>query len=159
MRLSTRGRYAVMAMVDLAQTGGSAPVALADIAERQEISPSYLEQLFRKLRKAGLVGSVRGPHGGYRLARPAGETRVADIILAVDEPVHATRCKPGSGSGCKRDASRCLTHDLWAELGNQIHLFLSSVTLADVCDRRVLGTSGLAWLPRNCDRGEGLRAP
>ena len=147
MRLSTKGRYAVMAMVDLAQMGDAVPVALADIAGRQEISPSYLEQLFGKLRRAGLLRSVRGPGGGYALARPAAETRIADIILAVDEPVRATRCRPGSATGCKSDASRCLTHDLWAELGNQIHLFLSSVTLADVCDRRVLGTSGPAFLP------------
>lgn len=142
MRLGTKGRYAVMAMVDLAQAGAG-PVALADIAERQEISLSYLEQLFGKLRKAGLVGSVRGPGGGYYLTRSADETRIADVILAVDEPMRATRCHPGSASGCKRDASRCLTHDLWAELGHQIHLFLSSVTLGDVCDRRVLGISGL----------------
>lgn len=158
MRLSTKGRYAVMAMVDLAQAGGAAPVALGEIAERQEISPSYLEQLFRRLRQAGLIGSVRGPGGGYALVRPAHETRIADIILAVDEPVRATRCKPGSGSGCKSDASRCLTHDLWAELGNQIHLFLSSVTLADVCDRRVLGTSGLLYPPRRPAPADESRA-
>ncbi len=159
MRLSTKGRYATMAMVDLAKAGGGAPVALADIAGRQEISIAYLEQLFRKLRVAGLVASVRGPGGGYRLTRPADDTRIADIILAVDEPVRATRCKPGSGSGCKSDASRCLTHDLWAELGNQIHLFLSSVTLADVCDRRVLGASGAMFAAaaarRAADAGRG----
>jgi Rrf2 family transcriptional regulator, iron-sulfur cluster assembly transcription factor len=144
MRLSTRGRYAVMAMVDLAKHGAGGPVCLAEIAERQEISLSYLEQLFAKLRKSGLVKSVRGPGGGYLLAFPAEETRIADIILAVDEPIHATRCSPGSPAGCKSDRSRCLTHDLWEELGNQIHLFLSSVSLADVCERRVLGAAGRA---------------
>jgi Rrf2 family iron-sulfur cluster assembly transcriptional regulator len=144
MRLSTRGRYAVMAMVDLAKHSAGRPVCLGEIAERQEISLSYLEQLFAKLRKTGLVKSVRGPGGGYLLAFPAGETRIADIILAVDEPIRATRCSPGSPAGCKLDKSRCLTHDLWEELGNQIHLFLSSVSLADVCERRVLGAAGRA---------------
>src|ERR1700757_374619 len=145
MRLSTKGRYAVMAMVDLAQHSGGAPVSLAEIAERQEISLSYLEQLFAMLRKNGLVKSVRGPGGGYLLAHDRRETRIADIILAVDEPIRATRCPPGAASGCRGDRSRCLTHDLWEELGNQIHLYLSSVSLADVCERRVLGTSGRAY--------------
>ena len=143
MRLSTKGRYAVMAMVDLAMNTDGRPVALAEIADRQEISLSYLEQLFSKLRKGNLVNSVRGPGGGYLLARTAEELRIADIIMAVDEPVRATRCKPNSSAGCKSDASRCLTHDLWEELGHQIHLYLSSVSLRDVCERRVLGTSAL----------------
>jgi Rrf2 family transcriptional regulator, iron-sulfur cluster assembly transcription factor len=142
MRLSTKGRYAVMAMADLAEHGGGAPVTLADIAERQEISLSYLEQLFAMLRKSGLVKSVRGPGGGYLLAHDRSETRIADIILAVDEPIRATRCAPGAPVGCRGNRTRCLTHDLWEELGNQIHLFLSSVSLADVCDHHVLGTSG-----------------
>lgn len=142
MRLSTRGRYAVMAMVDLAVHSAGKPVALAEIAQRQEISLSYLEQLFARLRRAGLVGAVRGPGGGYRLAFPAGETRIADIILAVDEPIRATRCQLGSPRGCLQGRGRCLTHDLWEELGNQIHLFLSSVTLADVVGKRLLGRSG-----------------
>lgn len=141
MKLSTKGRYAVMAMVDLASTSKGQPVALSDIAERQEISLSYLEQLFAKLRRGGLVKSVRGPGGGYLLAHPVEETRISDVILAVDEPIRATRCAPGSPTGCRANKSRCLTHDLWEELGNQIHLYLSSVTLADVCGRRVLGTS------------------
>ena len=141
MKLSTKGRYAVMAMVDLARQSAGKPIALAEIAQRQEISLSYLEQLFAKLRRAGLVGSVRGPGGGYMLARPADETRISDIILAVDEPIRATRCHPSSAAGCKSDKSRCLTHDLWEELGNQIHLYLSSVSLDDVVNRRVLGTS------------------
>jgi Rrf2 family iron-sulfur cluster assembly transcriptional regulator len=143
VKLSTKGRYAVMAMVDLASNSKGQPVALADIAERQEISLSYLEQLFAKLRKGGLVKSVRGPGGGYLLAYPLAESRISDIILAVDEPIRATRCAPGSPAGCRSNKSRCLTHDLWEELGNQIHLYLSSVTLADICSRRILGTSGV----------------
>jgi len=140
MRLSTKGRYAVMAMADLAgNEAGGKPVALADIAERQDISLSYLEQLFAKLRRGGLVSSVRGPGGGYRLSRPSGDLRIADIIVAVDEPIAATRCKPGSSKGCTKTGARCVTHDLWEELGQQIHVFLSSVSLADVVERRVLG--------------------
>ena len=147
MKLSTKGRYAVMALVDLAASSQGKPVSLADIAERQEISLSYLEQLFAKLRRGSLVKSVRGPGGGYLLAHSPAETRVSDIILAVDEPIRATRCTPGQPFGCRSNKSRCMTHDLWEELGNQIYLYLSSVTLADVVERRVLGTSGL--YPRN----------
>jgi Rrf2 family transcriptional regulator, iron-sulfur cluster assembly transcription factor len=149
MRLSTKGRYAVMAMADLAGHAPasneksshekSKPVALADIAERQDISLSYLEQLFAKLRRGGLVTSVRGPGGGYRLARPSAELRIADIIVAVDEPIAATRCRPNGSKGCTKTGARCVTHDLWEELGQQIHVFLSSVSLADVVERRVLG--------------------
>lgn len=152
MRLSTKGRYAVMAMVDLACRSNGKPVALADIAERQEISLSYLEQLFAKLRKGGLVKSVRGPGGGYLLAREAEVTRISDIILAVDEPIRATRCQSGSPEGCRSNKSRCLTHDLWEELGHQIHLYLSAVSLADVRERRVLGTSGIR---RDADQADG----
>ena len=148
MRLSTKGRYAVMAMADLAAHSVPSephqqpkPVALADIAERQDISLSYLEQLFAKLRRGGLVTSVRGPGGGYRLARPSGELRIADIIVAVDEPITATRCSPNGSKGCTKTGARCVTHDLWEELGQQIHVFLSSVSLADVVERRVLGRS------------------
>lgn len=143
MRLSTKGRYAVMAMVDLAKYGNGSPVALSEIAERQEISLSYLEQLFAKLRRAELVNSVRGPGGGYVLARAADETRIADIILAVDEPIRATRCSLGSAVGCAGNKGRCLTHDLWEELSNLIHLFFNSITLTDVVDRRLLGKSGV----------------
>jgi Rrf2 family transcriptional regulator, iron-sulfur cluster assembly transcription factor len=140
MRLSTKGRYAVMAMADLAaNTAEAKPVALADIAERQDISLSYLEQLFAKLRRGGLVTSVRGPGGGYRLSRSSNDLRIADIIVAVDEPMAATRCKPGSSKGCTKTGARCVTHDLWEELGHQIHVFLSSVSLADVVEKRVLG--------------------
>lgn len=149
MKLSTKGRYAVMAMADLAYHSRGKPVALAEVADRQEISLSYLEQLFGKLRRGGLVSSVRGPGGGYLLAREPQQMRIADIILAVDEPIKATRCTPGSPRGCHSHKGRCLTHDLWEELGNQIYLYLSSVTLSDVCERRVLGTSRLKFeLPR-----------
>ena len=142
MKLSTKGRYAVMAMVDLASHSDGKPVSLAEISERQEISLPYLEQLFAKLRRGGLVKSVRGPGGGYLLAYDRDATRIADIILAVDEPIRATRCTPGAPVGCRGNRTRCQTHDLWEELGHQIHLYLSSVSLADVCERRVLGTSG-----------------
>ena len=137
MKLSTKGRYAVMAMVDLARHAQAKPVSLSDIATRQEISLSYLEQLFARLRRAGLVKSVRGPGGGYRLARASAETRVSEIILAVDEPISATRCTEMGHTGCRADRSKCLTHDLWEELGHQIHAFLSSVTLLDVLERRL----------------------
>ena len=145
MKLSTKGRYAVMAMVDLAKHESNKPISLADIADRQEISLSYLEQLFGRLRKGGLVKSVRGPGGGYMLSRTPSHVRISDIILAVEEPIKATRCKTESSVGCTGAKSRCLTHDLWAELGNQIYLFLSSISLADVCESRVLGSSGEFW--------------
>ncbi len=143
MRLSTKGRYAVMALTDLSRHSNGKPIALADVATRQEISLSYLEQLFGKLRKNGLVKSVRGPGGGYLLSRPPAETRISDIIMAVEEPIKATRCRDDSAAGCQNDKGRCLTHDLWRELGNHIFLYLSSISLADICERRVLGTSGL----------------
>src|SRR5690349_2890480 len=148
MQLSTRGRYAVMAMVDLASRDPvvclANPVCLADIAERQQLSQSYLEQLFAKLRHADLVSSARGPGGGYRLARPAGQIAIADIVAAVDEPVIATRCGTGS-DGCLVSTDggsgheRCQTHDLWMELARQITLFLGAITLADVVLGRVAG--------------------
>ena len=156
MKLSTKGRYAVMAMVDLACHSNGDPVALAEIADRQEISLSYLEQLFAKLRRGGLVRSVRGPGGGYLLAHDRDQTRIADIIVAVDEPIRAIRCTPGLSVGCRGDRSRCLTHDLWEELSNQIHLYLSSVSLGDVCQKRVLGTSGI--VQRDAYRAHGASA-
>ena len=131
-----------MAMVDIAAHTEGKPIALADVAERQEISLSYLEQLFGKLRRGGLVKSVRGPGGGYLLARTASDTRISDIIMSVDEPISTTRCTPGSPAGCKSNKSRCLTHDLWQELGNKIYLYLNSVSLDDVISDRVLGSSG-----------------
>ena len=145
MKLSTKGRYAVMAMADLAHHNSGRPIPLAEVADRQEISLSYLEQLFGRLRKGGLVASVRGPGGGYLLARDPDDMRVSDIIMAVDEPIKATRCTPGSPTGCHSHQGPCLTHDLWEELGNQIYMYLSSVTLGDVCEKRVLGSSRLAF--------------
>jgi len=142
VKLSTKGRYAVMALADLASNSQGHPISLADIAERQEISLSYLEQLFAKLRRGGLVNSVRGPGGGYLLARAADETRISDIILAVDEPIRATRCMPGQPFGCRGNRSRCQTHDLWEELGNQIYLYLNSVSIGDVIEQRILGARG-----------------
>ena len=136
MRLSTKGRYAVMAMTDLAGRQGTddslRAVPLAEIAARQQISLSYLEQLFARLRRKGLVKSVRGPGGGYRLAVPASETNIADIVLAVDEPLRATRCGASGAKGCMLGGERCLTHDLWEEMGRQLQGYLASVSLADV---------------------------
>lgn len=127
-----------MAMADLATHSEGRPVALSDIATRQEISLSYLEQLFAKLRRGGIVRSVRGPGGGYLLQKAAGETRISDIVLAVDEPIKATACAGGTAKGCQGGQGRCLTHDLWEALGHQIHLYLNSVSLADVVERKVL---------------------
>jgi Rrf2 family iron-sulfur cluster assembly transcriptional regulator len=140
MQLSTKGRYAVMAMADLAGQTGARAVALADIAERQQLSLPYLEQLFARLRRRGLVTSVRGPGGGYRLAKAADDTSVADVVLAVDEPLRATRCGGhGAAGGCMKGGARCLTHDLWEETGRQIHDYLASVSLADVLAGRLRG--------------------
>ncbi len=135
-----------MAMVDLATHSKGKPTTLADVADRQEISLSYLEQLFGHLRRGQLVTSVRGPGGGYLLARSPADIRVADVIMAVDEPIKATRCTPGSPAGCHGGQQRCLTHDLWEELGNQIYLFLNSVSLEDVATKRVLGSSGMLYV-------------
>ena len=129
MRLTTKGRFAVTAMIDVAMHNGKGPVTLAAVSERQKISLSYLEQLFGKLRRHGLVDSVRGPGGGYNLARDATAVSVADIILAVDEPIDATQC--GGKENC-RDEQKCLTHDLWATLNEKMYDYLSSVTLADL---------------------------
>lgn len=137
MRLSTKGRYAVMAMADLARSEGGAQRAtsLAEIAHRQEISLSYLEQLFARLRRKGLVESARGPGGGYRLARSAEDTKISDIVHAVDEPLRATRC--GQSKGCMTKGERCLTHELWEDLGQHIETYLASVSLADVINGRL----------------------
>lgn len=126
MRLTTKGRFAVTAMIDVAMHNGGGPVTLAGVAERQKISLSYLEQLFGKLRRYGLVDSVRGPGGGYNLARAATGVSVADIITAVDEPIDATQC--GGKENCQDD-KRCMTHELWASLNTHIFAFLNSVTL------------------------------
>jgi Rrf2 family iron-sulfur cluster assembly transcriptional regulator len=139
MRLSSKGRYAVMAMADLARHSMDASVravALADIAARQDLSLAYLEQLFTRLRREGLVVSHRGPGGGYRLARPAEQLAVADIVMAVDEPLEAVRCSSKT-TGCMPGGERCLTHDLWEALGGQIHSFLAGVSLDDVVQGRL----------------------
>ena len=129
MRLTTKGRFAVTAMVDLALRQNRGPVTLTAISERQHISLSYLEQLFGKLRRAALVSSVRGPGGGYNLAQPPAAISVADIVTAVDEPMDATQC--GGKENC-HDEKRCMTHDLWATLNEKMHEYLSSVSLADL---------------------------
>ncbi len=133
MRLTTKGRYAVTAMLDLALHYAEGPITLADISQRQGISLSYLEQLFSKLRKQGLVDSTRGPGGGYRLSRPADEIAVADVITAVDEKVETTRC--GGLSNCQ-DEQQCLTHELWTELSRQIHSFLMGISLGQLVERQ-----------------------
>ncbi len=133
MRLTTKGRYAVTAMLDLALHADKGPVSLADISRRQEISLSYLEQLFAKLRRDNLVSSVRGPGGGYLLSRPGAEIFVAQIVDAVNEKVDATSC--GGNGGCQ-DGQQCLTHTLWCDLSKQIHQFLSGISLASLVARR-----------------------
>ncbi len=138
MKLSTKGRYAVMAMADIALNANGAPVSLAAIAQRQDISQEYLEQLFGKLRKKKLVTSVRGPRGGYLLAKQPEDIVVADIVLAADEPLTVTRCQDGDAvSGCI-GGDKCVTHELWAALGRQIYGFLAAVTLDDVIAKRNL---------------------
>ncbi len=132
MRLTTKGRYAVTAMLDLALHYEQGPITLADISQRQGISLSYLEQLFSRLRKKGLVDSTRGPGGGYRLSRHANEIAVADVITAVDEKVETTRC--GGLSNCQDD-QQCLTHELWSELSQQIYEFLCGISLGQLVSR------------------------
>ena len=137
MKMSTKGRYAVMAMIDIATHSDGEPVSLAEIAERQDISQEYLEQLFRKLRKQKLVESARGPGGGYRLARDMKLIPVAEIIAAVDEELHFTRCNGDAVEGCVK-GERCNAHDLWSSLGRQMMYFLSSISLEDVVEKRNL---------------------
>ncbi len=132
MRLSTKGRYAVTAMMDLALHDDRGPVTLADISTTQGISNSYLEQLFAHLRRHGLVKGVRGPRGGYRLAKPAADISVADIISAVDEKVDATRC---NGQEDCQNGERCLTHELWMDLSHSLFNFLDNITLAHYVNR------------------------
>ncbi|WP_417584124.1 Fe-S cluster assembly transcriptional regulator IscR [Nitrincola sp.] len=133
MRLTTKGRYAVTAMLDLALHEGKGPISLADISERQGISLSYLEQLFAKLRRNDLVGSVRGPGGGYQLKRSQREINVAEVIDAVNENVDATGCNK---RGDCQSGEVCLTHHLWCDLSDQIHTFLNGITLADLVERQ-----------------------
>jgi Rrf2 family iron-sulfur cluster assembly transcriptional regulator len=131
MRLTTKGRFAVTAMIDLGFRYGGQPVTLAEISNRQRISLSYLEQLFGKLRRHNLVDSVRGPGGGYKLTRALDEMSVADIILAVDEPIDATQC--GGRENC-HDEQKCLTHDLWASLNTHIFDYLGAISLKQLVD-------------------------
>ena len=138
MQLSTKGRYAVMAMTELAREAPARATSLASLADSQQISRPYLEQLFSRLRRRGLVESVRGPGGGYRLAKPASETSVADVVFAVDEPLQATRCGD-AGPGCMRGGARCLTHDLWEETGRRLRDYLAAVSLEDVVAGRLGG--------------------
>jgi len=133
MRLTTKGRYAVTAMLDLAIHGQAKPVSLNDISGRQGISLSYLEQLFAKLRRCDLVSSVRGPGGGYRLARTGSEISIAQVVDAVNESMDATRCQ---GKGDCQDGDQCLTHHLWQDLSAQIHAFLSDISIADLVDKK-----------------------
>lgn len=137
MMLSSKARYAVMALVDLAQLDGKGPETLAAIAERQEIPLAYLEQIFARLKRANIVVSVRGPGGGYKLAHSAERTSIADIVSASDEPMQMTRCASHGKSGCMADKTQCLTHDLWEGLEQNIHEYLDNISLADVCARRV----------------------
>ena len=141
MRLTTKGRFAVTAMLDLALNENAKPVTLAGISERQAISLSYLEQLFSRLRRQGLVTSVRGPGGGYRLAKPHADISVSHIIAAVDELIDATQC--GGKEDC-HDAGRCMTHDLWASLNDKILDYLSGVTLAELVNNQRQNNAGLS---------------
>ena len=141
MRLTTKGRFAVTAMLDLAMQHGSDPVTLAEISQRQKISLSYLEQLFGKMRRRALVNSVRGPGGGYRLAKDMGRVSVADIIVAVDEPIDSTQC--GGKENC-HDDKKCITHDLWAKLNAHISAYLGAVTLKQLVDDQKAKQNGVA---------------
>ena len=141
MRLTTKGRFAVTAMVDIGMRHGTGPVTLAEISGRQKISLSYLEQLFGKLRRRNIVDSVRGPGGGYCIARDMAQLTVADIILAVDEPIDATQC--AGKENCK-DEEKCLTHDLWANLNTRIFDYLESVTLRQLVDNQRARDAGIA---------------
>ncbi|WP_455207939.1 Fe-S cluster assembly transcriptional regulator IscR [Kaarinaea lacus] len=133
MRLTTKGRYAVTAMLDLAVHATKGPITLADISQRQGISLSYLEQLFSKLRKRDLVASARGPGGGYRLSRDANAINVAEVISAVDEKVDATRC---AGQGNCQNGEECLTHQLWTDLSDQLYDFLNGISLGQLVEKR-----------------------
>lgn len=155
MRLTTKGRFAVTAMIDLALRSGDGPVTLAGISERQKISLSYLEQLFGKLRRYSLVDSVRGPGGGYCLARPMQQITVADIVRAVDETLDATQC--GGRENCKDD-ERCMTHELWATLNAKMYDYLTSVTLSELVEKQLKKLGGKASIIKGERRiGTGTR--
>ena len=149
MRLTTKGRFAVTAMIDLAMHNGKSPVTLSEISERQKISLSYLEQLFGKLRRQELVSSVRGPGGGYNLAKPTEQVSVADIITAVDEPIDATQC--GGKENCKDD-HKCITHDLWTDLNRHIFDYLRAVTLSELVSKQLKKSSDVAVMQMHDNR-------
>jgi len=140
MKLGTKGRYAVMAVVDLAKHGSDKPISLSEISERQEISLSYLEQLFAKLRRGTIIHSCRGAAGGYTLARESSKITIAEIVSAAEEPLRLTRCSKGNTNGCMGNNSRCLTHHLWEDLSDHIYDFLQAITLQDVLDRNMKKT-------------------
>jgi Rrf2 family iron-sulfur cluster assembly transcriptional regulator len=146
MKLTTKGRFAVTAMLDLALHGHDGPVTLAGISERQKISLSYLEQLFGKLRRRELVESVRGPGGGYQLAREASKLTVADIIRAVEEPLDSTQC--GGRENCLEN-QRCMTHDLWEELNSTVYGFLEGVSLSQLVDKQRTRPVSLVRSPKS----------
>jgi Rrf2 family transcriptional regulator, iron-sulfur cluster assembly transcription factor len=156
MRLTTKGRFAVTAMLDIALYEADKPITLAGISERQSISLSYLEQLFSRLRKQGLVSSVRGPGGGYRIAKAHTEISVSDIITAVDEQIDATQC--GGNEDC-HDEGRCMTHELWASLNGKILDYLSGVSLADMVEMQKKKSTGTVhFSPRKCGSDATLAA-
>jgi len=134
MKLTTKGRYAVTAMLDLSLHSDHGPVSLLEISDRQSISLSYLEQLFSKLRRQGLVNSMRGPGGGYSLSRTPDEIAISSIIMAVDENLDVTNCG-NANAGCNEDNKRCLTHNLWMDLSNRIQSFLDDISLQDMMDK------------------------
>ncbi len=136
MMLGTKARYAVMAMVELASCDQSKPTRLKEISERQEIPLAYLEQIFSHLRQHGIVSSVKGPGGGYVLARQRSSISIADVVAASEEPTKITRCEAHSQAGCMASKTRCLTHDLWEGLEHQIQHYLSQISLEDVCTRK-----------------------
>jgi len=151
MKLTTKGRYAVTAMLDLALHGDQGPVSLADISSRQEISLSYLEQLFSRLRRQSLVVSIRGPGGGYRLSRDAGEIYIAEVVDAVNESLDTTRC--GNKGDCQQ-GEKCLTHHLWSDLSEQIHQFLSEISLGSLMEKREIRQVADRQNRRQSDAGD-----
>lgn len=159
MKISTKSRYAVMAMAEMALGDSDSALSLGDIAARQHLPLPYLEQLFAKLRRAGLVESVRGAHGGYKLAKPLENIAVLDIMSAVDNPIKTTRCKSESHDGCQHGGARCVAHDLWAELELVLRNFLRHVTLLDFKRGTIPGLGYLFCPPekKRDDLGEGKR--
>jgi Rrf2 family transcriptional regulator, iron-sulfur cluster assembly transcription factor len=155
MRLTTKGRFAVTAMIDLALNNHAGPVTLADISERQKISLSYLEQLFGKLRRRSLVTSVRGPGGGYNMANPLDQVSVADIILAVDEPIDATQC--AGKENCKDDR-KCITHDLWTDLNRHIFDYLAAVKLSELVAKQLKTADDVAVVQMHDNRPSAAKA-